>query len=247
MNLTQDITSSALKTDKHLENYIVLSASISVAGLTNTYFIPVKEMKPIPQAYLSAQQSGDYKGVYSYISYVGGNYVMPYGFGDSYKVGERNESVIPYNAKLDTSIKNYAYIASPDSIGEYFTSISETIKSFSTLQEKWDSYNAKKISWYAIIEALLFFMKFSMYTRSEVVNIPEPFVAPLASGGIQIEWETLFRKFHFRIPVAPTKGIEYLKIEIVDGEEVRSFETAKNIDDVFCMVSDWLLNIKIKK
>jgi len=94
-----------------------------------------------------------------------------------------------------------------------FNQAFQRIGKFARLPENWDSYGAKAISKDCIsrgVDILKELIKLRSTTRPET---PVPFVAPLSSGGIQIEWE---------------KGERYLEVSISsDPPTIDYFATDK--------------------
>lgn len=65
----------------------------------------------------------------------------------------------------------------------------QRIGRFARFPENWDSYGAKAIDKECISRGVSIFKKLVKLRSTAEVQIPDPFVAPLSSGGIQIEWE----------------------------------------------------------
>ena len=70
-----------------------------------------------------------------------------------------------------------------------FNQAFQRIGGFARLPENWDSYAAKPIDRECISRGVTIFKELVKLSSVAEVEIPTPFVAPLSSGGIQIEWE----------------------------------------------------------
>ncbi|MBW1998506.1 MAG: hypothetical protein JRJ29_11150 [Deltaproteobacteria bacterium] len=75
------------------------------------------------------------------------------------------------------------------SIETRFNQTFQRIGRFAAFPENWDSYGAKAIDRECISQGVSIFKELLKLRSLEEGEIPAPFVAPLSSGGIQIEWE----------------------------------------------------------
>lgn len=99
------------------------------------------------------------------------------------------------------------------SIVTRFNQAFQRIGRFVRFPENWDSYAAKAIDRECISRAVSIFKELVKFRFVAEVQIPAPFVAPLSSGGIQIEWE---------------EGERYLEVSITpDPPSVDYFATDK--------------------
>lgn len=129
-------------------------------------------------------------------------------------------------------------------IGFILQNIRNRLRCFSELEEGWDSYQAKKISSYAMSQALMLFANVVNLDPERKANISEPFLVPLASGGIQVEWETIYKKFNFRIPASSDKAWEYMSVDLRDGSEGgRKFGHADSADNILDIAKEWLFGL----
>ncbi len=89
----------------------------------------------------------------------------------------------------------------------------QSIGRFARFPENWDSYDAKAIDSECISRGVSIFKGLVKLRSVAEVQIPAPFVAPLSTGGIQIEWE---------------EGERYLEVSITpDPLSVDYFATDK--------------------
>ncbi|MCX5781463.1 MAG: hypothetical protein NT145_01985 [Elusimicrobia bacterium] len=137
-------------------------------------------------------------------------------------------------------IQNYSQIEFVSPTVEAMKPITGRLKKIALLQKGWDSYNAEPISWETVIRAIDFFTKtlFCLQNLGKKA-IPIPFIAPVSSGGIQVEWFTLYKELDFELPEDEKLPIEYLKVDKISGEQEESQVT--NIDDLIEIISEWLL------
>ena len=70
-----------------------------------------------------------------------------------------------------------------------FNQAFQKIGRFAGLPENWDSYGAKAIDRECMSRVVSIFKELVKSRSVAEVQIPTPFIAPLSSGGIQIEWE----------------------------------------------------------
>lgn len=89
----------------------------------------------------------------------------------------------------------------------------QKIGKFSRLKENWDSYGAKPIDKECIDKSLKIIEELIKLKSTESFDIPNPFIAPLSSGGIQIEWE---------------RDERYLEINISSNASIVDFYTTDN-------------------
>lgn len=86
------------------------------------------------------------------------------------------------------------------------------------LRNNWDGEGAKAISWTAVSRALSLFTAIVMSADKASADLPIPSVSPLPDGGIDFEFETLFKEFMVSVPDAPGASLNYLT---VDKSEMR--------------------------
>ncbi len=79
----------------------------------------------------------------------------------------------------------------------------QRIGKFANFQENWDSYGAKAINKDCIIRGFVILKELIKLKSATTFEIPIPFVAPLSSGGIQIEWEKSDRYLEVSITSNP--------------------------------------------
>ncbi|MDP2645315.1 MAG: hypothetical protein Q8P24_10275 [Desulfobacterales bacterium] len=72
---------------------------------------------------------------------------------------------------------------------ERYEQVFQRIGQFAKLPNDWDSYGGKVIDGRCIDRALEILKYFILLKDRSNFEVPTPFVAPLSTGGIQIEWE----------------------------------------------------------
>jgi hypothetical protein len=86
------------------------------------------------------------------------------------------------------------------------------LEDLSKLEKDWDSYGATAISRPAIEEAKRLLILASAESKARRLALTAPFVAPVASGSVHLEWES-------------SKGDLYLALEF-DGKDISYFRSA---------------------
>ena len=97
-------------------------------------------------------------------------------------------------------------------IDEQYDQVFRTIGQLVTLPENWDSYGGKPIKEHCIRNAFEILQYILELRDNNDIEVPTPFVAPISSGGIQIEWEVGDR--YLQIDLVPESSeIEYFAID----------------------------------
>ncbi len=82
--------------------------------------------------------------------------------------------------------------------------------SFGRLHENWDGEGAKPVSWMTISRALSLFTSIVMSADKVGADLPIPSVSPLPDGGIEFEFETLFKELMVAVSDTPGAPLNYL-------------------------------------
>jgi hypothetical protein len=133
-------------------------------------------------------------------------------------INDETQGVIVFNQRVrlpqETTWSSCSEAELPKwSIETRFNQAFQRIGNFSKLPENWDSYGAKAIDRECISQGVSIFKALIKLRAVAEAQIPAPFVAPLSSGGIQIEWE---------------EGERYLEVSITpDPLSVDYFATDK--------------------
>jgi len=85
--------------------------------------------------------------------------------------------------------------------------------SFGRLPENWDGEGARPISWTTISRTLSLFASIVVSADKADTDLPIPSVSPLPDGGIEFEFETLFKELMFSVPDAPEVSLNYLTVK----------------------------------
>ena len=109
------------------------------------------------------------------------------------------------------------------------------LKSFSKLEDNWDSYGASKISWSTIANAIEFFMR----VVDRYPDSPIPFVSPYPDGRIHVEWQKFSKELHHLIPKDNSNCFIYRIINRKEGALKEYYDKAIGIDDMLKIFSIW--------
>jgi hypothetical protein len=109
------------------------------------------------------------------------------------------------------------YVELPQTnIARQFNPVFQRIGKLARLPENWDSYGARPVCKNSISRGVIL-LKELIELRSTIgFEIPVPFVAPLSSGGIQIEWE---------------KGEKYLELSITSDPPTVEYFAADKVKE----------------
>lgn len=100
-----------------------------------------------------------------------------------------------------------------------YLDILKKIGKFSKFADNWDSYGAKPIDKECIAQSLKVIEELIRLKSIESFKIPNPFIAPLSSGGIQIEWEENDR--YLEITISPNNpNIDYFATDKTKGGQL---------------------------
>lgn len=121
-----------------------------------------------------------------------------------------------------------------------YDQIFKRVGQLTNLQKDWDSYDGNAISEDCIARAIDILKELvelrSRFSRS----LPVPFVAPLSSGGIQIEWEEKER--YLELSLMPgSSEIEYFASDRTSAGDLSlegSMKSVKNLEDLLL----WFMN-----
>jgi hypothetical protein len=123
---------------------------------------------------------------------------------------------------------------------EQFIQASKKIGAFANYSENWDSYGAKTINKDCIIMGIKIIKQLIDLKSSISFEIPTPFVAPLSSGGIQMEWEQGDR--YLEISISPNHSVvEYFAIDRAKGGQLSLEGSLKSLSFLKELIS-WFVN-----
>lgn len=146
-----------------------------------------------------------------------------------------------HEGSTSTWTENFAEIKTISKLQLGSNSIIARLRKFASLEEGWDSYDAKPIEWLTITRAIELFSKVLYVVSNENKDIVLPFIAPLSDGGIQFEWNTCYKGLIHSIPEKKEEPLEYLKVDKISGEEKEKEGVVSSIDDMVDIVIEWLL------
>jgi hypothetical protein len=109
------------------------------------------------------------------------------------------------------------------------------LKSFSKLEDNWDSYGASKISWLTIANAIEFFTR----VVDRYPDSPIPFVSPCADGRIHVEWQKFSKELHHLISKDNSNYFIYRIINRKEGVSKEYYDKAIGIDGMLKIFSIW--------
>jgi len=130
--------------------------------------------------------------------------------------------VFKYRARLPQGLTraNCDYAELPRrSIVPQLNQAFQRIGRFARFPENWDSYGSKAIDKECISRCVNIFKKLVKLMSTAEVQIPAPFVAPLSSGGIQIEWEEGERYLEVSINPDPST-VDYFATDKAKGGQL---------------------------
>ncbi|MFA5905261.1 MAG: hypothetical protein WC836_15110 [Desulfobacula sp.] len=94
-----------------------------------------------------------------------------------------------------------------------YEKVEERISEFSTYKSQWDSYNAKPPNNKILKFALNFYRDICSVLMLHEIDIPETFVVPTTSGGVQFEWTVKERELEIEL-----SGVDKYSCLVTDGE-----------------------------
>ena len=109
------------------------------------------------------------------------------------------------------------------------------LKSFSKLENNWDSYGANKISWATIANAIEFFVRIV----DRFPDSPIPFISPYPDGRIHVEWQKFSKELHHLIPKDNSNYFIYRIINRKEGVSKEYYDKAIGIDGMLKIFSIW--------
>jgi hypothetical protein len=138
-------------------------------------------------------------------------------------INDETQGIIVFNQRVrlprETTWASCIEAGSPKwNIETRFNQAFHRIGSFSRLPENWDSYAAKAIDRDCISRGVTIFKELIKLSSVAKVKIPAPFVAPLSSGGIQIEWEEGERYLEVSITPDPLSVDYFAADEAKEGQ-----------------------------
>lgn len=86
----------------------------------------------------------------------------------------------------------------------------EKLEEFKTLKPNWDSYGAKSINFDLISKTR------DLLNSINMVDVPEPFLAPVSDGGVNIEWDTPNRYLSVKVR---SEGVRFFGVKRDEDEK----------------------------
>ena len=116
-------------------------------------------------------------------------------------------------------------------INEQYEQVFRTIGQLVNLPENWDSYGGKPINEHCINSTLKILQYLLEFRDINGIEIPAPFVAPLSSGGLQIEWEEGDRYLQIDL-LSETSELEYFAIDKTKAGDLSLEGSMKSLNDL---------------
>jgi hypothetical protein len=113
------------------------------------------------------------------------------------------------------------------------------LRRYSKFKPNWDGEGGQPITWSTISRAIIIFSTIMFQLDKTKKDIGVPSVGPLSFGGIEFEWQNIFKEFIFTIPEDPTMPISYLKVDKSSAVEVEEEKEASDTELVDILVN-WL-------
>ena len=148
-----------------------------------------------------------------------------------------------YKSYYDNSTKNIKGGIRTDKVKLILKGILNRLQHLKSLPEQWDSYNAKKIEWFSFCNAIVLF--FEAFTLCNKIDIPFPFIGPVANGGIKVEWDTLAKKLHFIIPPKDGDKWEYSKEDLLNMDIPKEYGIANGRSPLVEIIVKWFFDEQI--
>ena len=176
--------------------------------------------------------------------YMPGNFVIVghqggFSFNEDYCNFITPLSTFPYGEFYNSVIVDPIERETTSKLNIVLKSIVKKLISFKDLQPGWDTYHAKSINIITITNAIDIISR--IISDENIIdnkNIPIPFVAPLADGGILFELSTLYKEIEFTVPEEEKQPFEYLiNWKFPFSEKEGEANSSKEIIDI---VADWL-------
>ncbi len=125
------------------------------------------------------------------------------------------------------------------------TSIFERLKELAQLEADWDSYGAKAISSVALVK--VFEVLEALKERFVKVKEPLPqFIAPLADGGLQLEWNG--QQGDIEVEIYPDGDLGYVLIEGQGTTRKFQEKNQVSLDEVLNLLSQFFsLSLELKE
>jgi len=116
-------------------------------------------------------------------------------------------------------------------INEQYELVFRTIGQLVNLPDNWDSYGGKPIKEHCINNAFEILQYLLELRDINGIKVPAPFVAPLSSGGIQIEWEAGDRYLQIDL-LSESSEIEYFAIDNTNAGDLSLEGSMKSLNDL---------------
>lgn len=116
-------------------------------------------------------------------------------------------------------------------MNEQYEQVLRTIGRLVNLPDNWDSYGGKPINEHCINNTLEILQYLLKLRDINGIEVPAPFVAPLSSGGLQIEWEEGDRYLQIGL-LSETSEIEYLAIDKTNAGDLSLEGSMKSLNNL---------------
>lgn len=116
-------------------------------------------------------------------------------------------------------------------INEQYKEVFRRVGQLVNLPDNWDSYGGKPITENCINDAFKILQYILDLRDINNIEVPAPFVAPLSSGGLQIEWEEGDRYLQIDL-LSETSEIEYFAIDKTNAGDLSLEGAMKSLNDL---------------
>lgn len=116
-------------------------------------------------------------------------------------------------------------------INEQYKQVFRTVGQLINLPDNWDSYGGKPIKEHCINNTLEILQYLLELRDINGIEVPAPFVAPLSSGGLQIEWEEGDRYLQIDL-LSETSEIGYFAIDKTNAGDLSLEGSMKSLNDL---------------
>ena len=116
-------------------------------------------------------------------------------------------------------------------INEQYNQIFRTVGQLVNLPDNWDSYGGKPIEEHCINNAFEILQYLLELRDKDGFEVPAPFMAPLSSGGIQIEWEAGDRYLQIDL-LSDSSTIEYFAMDKTNAGDLSLEGSMKSLSDL---------------
>lgn len=150
---------------------------------------------------------------------------------DDYQVPQDSEALTPQKEQLQLPDK-YPDSRSEDTLEPYFYEAIVRMANYRELKPNWDSYGAECISEKAICVSIHLLTRIQSEWSTQLGESMKPyFVAPVADGGIQLEWRGDYSEIE--VEIGPGGEFGYL---LVKGNEPGEEDEDCSLGRILCEI-----------